>query len=286
MSRGCAGRAVVGLALGLALAACAGGREGSDSATPVGTASTTAGEDLDILQLTASDGLQLTASDGLQLAATDGNAGRPRMGAPVILVEDRFEGFNRAMYRFNFEVDQYVLLPIVRGYRFVVPRPVRTGISNFFSNLGEFRNAGNGVLQARPEVASRATIRFLVNSTVGVFGFFDVATRLGVDRQREDFGQTLGWWGMGAGPYLVLPIVGPSSVRDAAGLPVDLALGTVLPPGAQISEIVYSTPAPIPLQAIDARDSQPFRYYDSGSAFEYDLVRFLYFKAREAEIAR
>ncbi len=253
----------------LLLAACAGHPGTGPAATgPLGAPAS--GGDLEIVAMTASDGPRQ----------------RPEMAPPVMLVEDRFEGFNRAMYRFNFEFDQYVFLPIVRGYRFVVPRPVRTGVSNFFSNLGEIRNATNGVLQARPEVASRATIRFLVNSTVGVLGFFDVATRLGVDQQREDFGQTLGWWGVGPGPYLVLPIFGPSSVRDGAGLPVDFALGALAPPGAQVSNVVYATPAPYPLQAVDARYTQPFRYYDSGSPFEYDLMRFLYLRAREAEIMK
>ena len=248
----------------LLLAACAGRPDDAPTATPA------SGIEAEIVQGLATD----TAAAGLA------------MGPPVILVEDRFEGFNRAMYRFNFEFDQYVYLPIIRGYRFVVPRPVRTGISNFFSNLGEIRNASNGVLQARPEVASRATIRFIVNSTVGLLGFFDVATRLGVDQQREDFGQTLGWWGVAPGPYLVLPILGPSSVRDATGVPVDFAMGALAPPGAQVSDVVYATPTPYPLQAVDARETQPFRYYDSGSPFEYDLVRFLYFQAREAEIRR
>jgi phospholipid-binding lipoprotein MlaA len=248
----------------LLLAACAGRSDDGPTATP-------------------GSGFEAEIAQGM---ATDTAAAGLAMGPPVMLVEDRFEGFNRAMYRFNFEFDQYVYLPIVRGYRFVVPRPVRTGISNFFSNLGEIRNASNGVLQARPEVASRATIRFVVNSTVGLLGFFDVATRLGVDQQREDFGQTLGWWGVASGPYLVLPILGPSSVRDASGVPVDFALGALAPPGAQVNDVVYATPAPYPLQAVDARETQPFRYYDSGSPFEYDLVRFLYFRAREAEVRR
>lgn len=248
----------------LLLAACAGRPGDAPTSTP-------------------GSGFEAEIAEGL---ATDTAAAGLAMAPPVMLVEDRFEGFNRAMYRFNFEFDQYVYLPIVRGYRFVVPRPVRTGISNFFSNLGEIRNASNGVLQARPEVASRATIRFVVNSTVGVLGFFDVATRLGVDQQREDFGQTLGWWGVASGPYLVLPILGPSSVRDASGMPVDFALGALAPPGAQLNDVVYATPAPYPLQAVDARETQPFRYYDSGSPFEYDLVRFLYFRAREAEVRR
>jgi len=263
-------RAALGAAL-LLLGACAG-NVGADRGGPTVSPSAAPGSGDEV------------ASVGL--ASADGDAERPEMAAPVTEIEDRFEGFNRSMYRFNFEFDEYVYLPIVRGYRFIVPRPVRTGISNFFNNLGEIRNATNGVLQARPEVASRATIRFLVNSTIGLLGIFDVATELGVDRQREDFGQTLGWWGVGAGPYLVLPILGPSSVRDAAGLPADFAMGTVLPPGAQVNDVIYSTPAPYPVQAVDARYSQPFRYYDSGSAFEYDLVRFLYFKAREAEVMR
>lgn len=262
----------------LLVTACAGNQDSGRGGTGPGAspaalepgASPAAFQNVDLVALTASD------------AADE----RPRMAAPVTEIEDRFEGFNRSVYRFNFEFDHYVYLPIVRGYRFVVPRPVRTGISNFFSNLGEIRNATNGVLQARPEVASRATIRFLVNSTIGVLGFFDVATELGVDQQREDFGQTLGWWGVRSGPYLVLPILGPSSVRDGVGLPVDFALGSMAPPGAQVNDVVYSTPAPYPVQAVDARYSQPFRYYDSGSAFEYDLVRFLYFEARAAEVRK
>jgi phospholipid-binding lipoprotein MlaA len=261
----------------LLLAACAGNR----SADQVGSAATpsagpSGGDDI------AASSTPVSATP----ASADGDAVRPVMAAPVIEMEDRFEGFNRSMYRFNFEFDEYVYLPIVRGYRFIVPRPVRTGISNFFSNLGEIRNATNGLLQARPEVASRATIRFLVNSTIGILGVFDVATELGVDQQREDFGQTLGWWGVDAGPFLVLPILGPSSVRDTAGLPADFAMGAFLPPGAQVNDVVYATPAPYPVQAVDARYSQPFRYYGSGSAFEYDLVRFFYFKAREAEVMR
>ncbi|MCB1992066.1 MAG: VacJ family lipoprotein, partial [Geminicoccaceae bacterium] len=95
-------------------------------------------------------------------------------------VPDPLEPLNRAIYRFNFELDSYVLLPIVNAYRYVVPEFLRTGVSNFFNNLLEVTNANNGLLQARPEIASRAVIRFAVNSTVGVLGFFDVATKLGV----------------------------------------------------------------------------------------------------------
>ncbi len=274
-------RAALAAAFLLLLGACSGqqsaGQQSAEQGGPAASPSAGPGTGDDVAGVTP---VSTTP------AAADRDAARPAIAAPVIEREDPFEGFNRSMYRFNFEFDEYVYLPIVRGYRFIVPRPARTGISNFFSNLGEIRNATNGVLQARPEVASRASIRFLVNSTIGILGIFDVATELGVDEQREDFGQTLGWWGVGAGPYLVLPVLGPSSVRDTAGLPADFAMGAFVPPGAPVNDVVYATPAPYPVQAVDARYSQDFRYYGSGSAFEYDLVRFFYFKAREAEVMR
>jgi phospholipid-binding lipoprotein MlaA len=206
--------------------------------------------------------------------------------ASLLAIPDPLEPFNRAMYRFNYELDHYVLLPTVNAYRAVVPRPVRTGISNFFSNLTEIPSATNGLLQARPEVASRAVIRFLVNSTVGVLGLFDVAGALGVEQQREDFGQTLGWWGTPAGPFLVLPVLGPSGVRDASGLAVDTAATLYLPPGSEINDRVYGNPAVLGVFVLDQRYVNAFRYFGSGSAFEYDLVRFLYRQQREFEIAR
>lgn len=206
---------------------------------------------------------------------------------PLLLeVSDPLEPLNRAIFRFNYEFDTYVYLPVVNAYRFVTPRFVRTGVSNFFNNLLEVTNAGNGLLQARPEVASRAVIRFAVNSTIGVLGLFDVATKLGVTEQKEDFGQTLGWWGVPAGPYLVLPILGPSGVRDGTGLVVDSVAGQTLPPGREINEVVYFNPAVYVLYAIDRRYVQPFRYYGTGSPFDYDLVRFFYRQQREFEIER
>ncbi len=201
-------------------------------------------------------------------------------------VPDPLEPMNRAIYRFNFELDSYVLLPIVNAYRYVVPEFLRTGVSNFFNNLLEVTNANNGLLQARPEIASRAVIRFAVNSTVGVLGFFDVATKLGVSERREDFGQTLGWWGVPAGPYLVLPVLGPSGARDATGLAVDYAASVYVPPGREINDVVFFNPAVMALFIVNARYSQPFRYFSTGSAFDYELVRFLYRTQREFEIQR
>ncbi len=166
----------------------------------------------------------------------------------------------------------------------MTPVFVQHRVSNFFNNLEELRNTLNSLLQLRPEVASRAVIRFLVNSTVGLLGTFDVAGDLGVAPQPEDFGQTLGWWGTPPGAYLVLPVLGPSNFRDATGRGVDFVADYTVPPAAQINDAVYFSPAVLALYAIDARHQETFRYYQTGSPFEYDFVRFLYTKSRELSI--
>lgn len=135
--------------------------------------------------------------------------------------DDPWEGFNRRVFAFNEVVDRYALKPAAQGYRFVTPDPVETSVGNFFTNLGELRTALNSLLQGKGSNASIATGRFLINSTVGVAGVFDVASRLDITGREEDFGQTLAVWGLDRGPYLVLPFLGPSTVRDTAGLPVD-----------------------------------------------------------------
>ncbi len=201
-------------------------------------------------------------------------------------IADPFEPFNRSVYYFNADFDRTIFLPVVTGYRTVTPAFVRTGIVNFFGNLGELRNGLNGLLQARPQVAGRAVIRFAVNSTVGLLGTIDVATDLGVAQDNQDFGQTLGRWGSGPGAYLVLPFLGPSSIRDASGTGVDLATGFFVPPLSTVNGVVYRNPVIYAPQVLSERDRVNFRYYDSGSPFEYDIVRFLFLKQRELAIAR
>ena len=137
---------------------------------------------------------------------------------------DPFERYNRAAYAFNDALDRGLIKPVAQAYQAVTPEFARRGVSNFFGNLSDVPTAVNDVLQGKGKLALTHTGRFLINSTVGVLGLFDVATPLGLSRQREDFGQTLGTWGLDSGPYLILPLLGPSSVRDAAGLPVDFAL--------------------------------------------------------------
>jgi len=135
---------------------------------------------------------------------------------------DPLEPVNRGIYTFNEAVDTTLLKPAAELYRGLVPRLVRTGVSNVFSNINDVIVALNNLLQGKVGNAASDTGRFLVNSTIGLLGIFDVATPLGLPKNNEDFGQTLGWWGVGDGPYLVLPIFGPSNVRDTFGLVVDV----------------------------------------------------------------
>jgi len=138
---------------------------------------------------------------------------------------DPWQGFNRAVFEFNETLDQYVAKPVAQGYQAVTPQFVDTGISNFFSNLEDVLIIANDILQLKPMQALSDTGRFLVNSTIGIFGFFDVASHIGLEKHNEDLGQTLGYWGVGAGPYVMLPVLGPSNLRDAFGLAGDTLSG-------------------------------------------------------------
>ncbi|MBA6329202.1 VacJ family lipoprotein [Colwellia sp. MB02u-6] len=197
---------------------------------------------------------------------------------------DPWEGFNRRMYYFNAKADEYVLLPIVTRYKQITPDVVETGLSNFFNNLAEISTFINSLLQFKLSVAGETLGRFAVNTTLGLVGLIDVATPMGLAVQDEDFGQTLGFWGVKAGPYLVLPLLGPSSLRDASGLVFDgLADQEVMDElGMKSKEELYLSL----LNSIDARARLPFRYYGSGSAFEYDYLKLLYKKYREIQVAR
>jgi phospholipid-binding lipoprotein MlaA len=134
---------------------------------------------------------------------------------------DPWEGYNRAMTQFNDSVDQAVLKPVATAYTSAVPSPVRTGVSNFFGNIGDAWSFVNNLLQADVEGALYSFWRVAVNTTFGLGGILDPATEMRLDRHRKDFGLTLGRWGMPPGPYLVLPILGPSTLRDTIALPVD-----------------------------------------------------------------
>jgi phospholipid-binding lipoprotein MlaA len=140
--------------------------------------------------------------------------------------QDPWEGFNRSMYSFNTKLDK-ALKPVAKGYRAITPDPVETGITNFFANLEEIQTLVNDLLQFKPLDALSDTGRLVVNTTLGIGGLFDVATPMGLSKHEEDMGQTLGSWGVGSGPYIMLPFFGPSSPRDAFGLAADYAFDPI-----------------------------------------------------------
>ncbi len=140
---------------------------------------------------------------------------------------DPLEPFNRGVTRFNDVVDGAVMRPVAVAYETVVPQLLRTGVTNFFNNLTDVWSFANSVMQLRGQQSAQTFMRVNVNTFFGLGGFLDVASEAGIERHREDFGQTLGRYGVGAGPYLVLPILGPSTVRDTAALPVDYQGGLI-----------------------------------------------------------
>lgn len=198
---------------------------------------------------------------------------------------DRFEGFNRAMYRFNYRVDKYVLLPLVIGYHKVTPGFFRTGVHNFFTNWFNIRTIYNSALQFSGRKVFQTTGRLLVNSTIGLLGVLDPATEMGIPQHNEDFGQTMGRWGMPAGPYLVLPLLGPSSVRDAVGMGVDWYVMTEIR-DELLDPNDWWKRAWTLLYVIDTRAHVRFLYYGTGSPFEYRLVRTLYTTKRELDVEK
>lgn len=140
---------------------------------------------------------------------------------------DPFERFNRAIYKFNDGLDQAVIKPVATAYRNVTPEPVRKGVTNFFANLNDLWSFVNNTLQLKGVEATDSLFRFTTNTVFGLGGILDVASDMNIGKHTEDFGQTLGYWGLPAGPYIVLPLFGPSTVRDSVGSLVDVAADPV-----------------------------------------------------------
>ncbi|PCJ35889.1 MAG: ABC transporter [Cellvibrionales bacterium] len=213
---------------------------------------------------------------------------KPKLPENALLVYDPWEPMNRGIYNFNARFDRAIFLPTVRGYRAVTPDIVEQGVSNFFSNLGEVNNFVNNVLQLQLKSSAITLSRFVVNTTIGVAGLWDPAEKFGMHEQKEDFGQTLGYWGVGSGPYLVIPFLGPSSLRDATGVGVDYVVDynvdlLDLKDDANKDGIRIGLTL---LQAVDVRKNTAFRYYETGSPFEYELVRFAHRQLREIQIEK
>lgn len=199
-------------------------------------------------------------------------------------VNDPWERWNRRVYHFNYRADEWVMLPVVRGYRYVTPRFVRTGVGNFFDNLGDVPNLLNSVLQLKGKRSLQTSGRLLLNTTVGVLGLWDPATRFGLPRQPEDFGQTLGFYGVPEGPYVMLPLLGPSNLRDTGGLAFDFVAQDQIN-FLGLSQLGTDHPELSLLRAVDARYGTNFRYGQLNSPFEYEKIRYVYTEARKLQIA-
>jgi phospholipid-binding lipoprotein MlaA len=193
--------------------------------------------------------------------------------APPPKTYDPWEPLNRFNYRFNARFDETIFLPVSNGYR-RVPLPLRSCVHSFFANLAEVDTVINYTLQGRLGRGVRALGRFVINSTVGIGGLFDFATKLRLEAAPTGFGTTLSKWGMHPGPYLVIPVLGPSTLREAVGLLGDY--GTLY--GLNLANLYRGDQswALGPLNAVDQRSNISFRYYSTGSPFEYETVRFLY----------
>ena len=144
--------------------------------------------------------------------------------------DDPLEPINRAVFGFNEVIDDAILEPVAKGYQYVTPDPIEDSVSNFFNNLGEINTIINSTLQLKFDKTLSSSGRLIVNSTLGVFGLFDVATTMGLEKHNEDFGQTLGHYGVPSGPYLVLPFFGPSSFRDAPSFYIDIQMEKEISP--------------------------------------------------------
>lgn len=194
---------------------------------------------------------------------------------------DPFENFNRGVMRFNDEVDTAVLKPVATAYQAALPSPARKAVSNVFSNLGDVWSTANSLLQLKIPQAAEGLMRVSINTVFGLYGVLDIASEMGLERHREDFGQTLGYWGVPAGPYVVLPLFGPSTARDAGAFLVDRRADLLreLDPSSTRNSLFA-------LRLVDTRASLlgTGRLLDQMALDRYTFVREAYLQRRRAEI--
>ena len=207
-------------------------------------------------------------------------------------INDSLEPFNRRMYAFNTQIDKKIVYPASRIYAAVVPKPIRKGISNFYNNFSEIPTFVNSVLQLKPGKAVNALGRFVVNSTVGVLGVADVAKNMGMKRDPETMGDTLGHYGVKTGSFLVLPVLGPSDLRDAVGAGIDLISEGAVRRVEKLffdtgvfDKNVYGFTKPV-VTGLNASSMIGMRYGDLNSPFEYDLVKAIYYNYRKIQVIK
>jgi len=195
---------------------------------------------------------------------------------------DPLEPLNRTIFSFNDKLDQAVVKPVASAYREVTPKLVRTGVTNFFGNVRDLWSAVNNALQAKPQQAFESFFRFTTNTVFGVAGLFDVASDLKIPKSTEDFGQTLGHWGLPAGPYLVLPVLGPSSFRDTAGTVVDFN-GNLITKSSDVGFRNTASAAGIVNARANLLDAGDL--LDQASLDRYSFVRDVYLQRRRSQIS-
>ncbi len=188
---------------------------------------------------------------------------------------DPWEGFNRKVFTFNEAVDNAVLRPVAESYRDNVPKPIRTGVANVLGNVGDLLSAANHFLQGKAGSGLEMGMRFLTNTLFGLGGLLDPASEMGLRRQSEDFGQTLGKWGVAPGPYLVLPLLGPSSVRDGIGR---------IPDMAALSNLLVDSKASLAVTVVGVVDARAALLGVTGLADQVSLDKYSFF--RQAYLSR
>lgn len=201
---------------------------------------------------------------------------------PNVNPEDPLEPLNRTVFQFNDGLDKAVFKPVATAYKAVTPTPVRTGVSNFFGNLLDVRTLINNVLQLRPQAAIETVMRLGVNTVFGLGGVLNVASEMQLDRQPQDFGQTLGVWGVGSGPYLVLPVLGSSSARDVVGIVVESTTDIV----TNLDDVPTRNSLTV-LRVIDLRAGflQASELLDLASLDRYAFARDAYLQRKRAGVA-
>jgi phospholipid-binding lipoprotein MlaA len=217
---------------------------------------------------------------------TDGAAGQEALppvtpaDAPSMDTYDPWERINRFTYRFNARFDEAIFLPVSNAYR-RVPSPIRSGVHNFFGNLSEVDSIINYALQWQLKPGARSLGRFVINSTIGIGGLIDVAAKLKLPAAPTGLSATLAGWGMHPGPYLVIPLLGPSTLRDGLGFLGDYGTLYAIDVGGLYRGNVSWALGTV--NAVDQRSNVNFRYYSTGSPFEYENIRFLYVRKRLIE---
>jgi len=197
---------------------------------------------------------------------------------------DPLEGFNRGVYSFNEGMDTVLFDPISKVYQTITPDVVDEGVTNFFSNLGELSNIANGILQLKIDQALSDATRFIFNSTIGLLGFFDISTAVGLPEHDEDFGQTLAHWGVGPGPYLMVPLFGPTTLRDSTTLIVDAGF---LNPVFYLSNTALKAGL-LTLEYVDFKADllSAKSILQEAALDEYEFVKSAYFEKRASQIAK